>query len=405
MARSTKPSAPAAASNSSSPASTTAITTTSSAPRPILRKKKSVTFHPSTKPSSPRQSDDATTFPTAKSATGGLEPYSALPPWRKDNAFILHHHRPVAGSHIAALPSLFGLHNETCNIWSHLLGLIFFASFGTWFLLSGLDAWYPTHTKGDVVAFAAFFAGTCTCLTASASYHLFAAVGEAQARAWNGVDYAGIVACVWGSFVACLHFGLPDDHDLAVTMRYPDWHDVGRARRRIYEAMISGLAVACTLVSVLPQFRTPEWRSFRAAMFVAMGLSAVFPVLHGLQIYGWEQLERQMSLSWVILQGALYITGAALYAVSVGEDRFWLRWLADHGLEPDTGAFRPWQVRSLRCFASDLPCTRGTGSSIASCGPAQGLSLRMQHKILSVYVTRCLKYMYDSMAAGQRLLE
>ena len=50
-------------------------------------------------------------------------------------------------------------------------------------------------------------------------------------------------------------------------------------------------------------------------MFVAMGLSAVVPVLHGLQLYGYEQLEKQIGLSWVVLQGALYIAGAALYAV------------------------------------------------------------------------------------------
>lgn len=50
-------------------------------------------------------------------------------------------------------------------------------------------------------------------------------------------------------------------------------------------------------------------------MFVAMGLSAVIPVLHGLRIYGYRQLEQQMGLTWVVSQGVLYIAGAALYAV------------------------------------------------------------------------------------------
>lgn len=64
-----------------------------------------------------------------------------------------------------------------------------------------------------------------------------------------------------------------------------------------------------------PKFRSPAWRPFRAFMFVAMGLSAVVPVLHGLQMYGYQQLERQIGLTWLVSQGALYITGAALYAV------------------------------------------------------------------------------------------
>jgi adiponectin receptor len=51
-------------------------------------------------------------------------------------------------------------------------------------------------------------------------------------------------------------------------------------------------------------------------MFVGMGLSAVFPVLHGLSKYGMAQLEKTIGLSWVLLQGALYVVGAGLYAVS-----------------------------------------------------------------------------------------
>jgi adiponectin receptor len=54
-------------------------------------------------------------------------------------------------------------------------------------------------------------------------------------------------------------------------------------------------------------------------MFVAMGLSAVFPVIHGLYRYGWETLNPAIGLSWVLLEGALYITGAGIYAARVPE--------------------------------------------------------------------------------------
>jgi predicted membrane channel-forming protein YqfA (hemolysin III family) len=51
-------------------------------------------------------------------------------------------------------------------------------------------------------------------------------------------------------------------------------------------------------------------------MFVAMGLSAVFPVLHGIKLYGVNETRRRIGLSWMLLQGLLYIAGAGLYAVS-----------------------------------------------------------------------------------------
>jgi adiponectin receptor len=51
-------------------------------------------------------------------------------------------------------------------------------------------------------------------------------------------------------------------------------------------------------------------------MFVLMGLSAVIPVIHGLHRYGYEQLERKIGLSWLVGQGAMYVLGAGIYAVS-----------------------------------------------------------------------------------------
>ena len=51
-------------------------------------------------------------------------------------------------------------------------------------------------------------------------------------------------------------------------------------------------------------------------MFVAMGLSAIFPVLHGMEMYGIEEMRDRIGLIPLISQGALYILGAGIYAVS-----------------------------------------------------------------------------------------
>lgn len=50
-------------------------------------------------------------------------------------------------------------------------------------------------------------------------------------------------------------------------------------------------------------------------MFVGFGLSAIFPVLHGVYMYGIEQMRYSIGLDWVLLQGFLYLLGAAIYAV------------------------------------------------------------------------------------------
>lgn len=76
------------------------------------------------------------------------------------------------------------------------------------------------------------------------------------------------------------------------------------------------LGLGCLVVSWFEHFRTPAWRPYRALMFVGLGLSGVVPILHALMFYGYRELDERMGLSWVILQGALYIFGAFLYAVS-----------------------------------------------------------------------------------------
>lgn len=70
-------------------------------------------------------------------------------------------------------------------------------------------------------------------------------------------------------------------------------------------------------------------------MFVGLGVSGVFPVIHGLTIYGYKELNERMGLSWVLLQGLLYISGAFLYALRWPE-RSWPKtfdiWGSSHQL-------------------------------------------------------------------------
>lgn len=50
-------------------------------------------------------------------------------------------------------------------------------------------------------------------------------------------------------------------------------------------------------------------------MFVAMGLSGVLPLLHGVFLLGLQELQRRFSVDLLLLEGGLYILGAGLYAV------------------------------------------------------------------------------------------
>ncbi|CAG8583481.1 11084_t:CDS:2 [Racocetra persica] len=70
------------------------------------------------------------------------------------------------------------------------------------------------------------------------------------------------------------------------------------------------------------KFRTPEFRWFRTGLFISMGLSAIIPLIHALIIYGVELSVNVISLNWMVVMGAFYITGALIYGARIPERWF-----------------------------------------------------------------------------------
>ncbi|KAF1978666.1 HlyIII-domain-containing protein [Bimuria novae-zelandiae CBS 107.79] len=231
--------------------------------------------------------------------------WNDLPPWQRDNHYIHSGYRLASSSFSRSLSSLRYLHNETVNIYTHLLGstLFLLLSFS---LYRTLSERYPTATPEDVLVFSCFFAGAVGCLSMSATYHTISNHSEAVAKWGNKLDYLGIVGLIWGSFVPVLYYGFRTQPDLM----------------KAYLGMITTLSLTTAITSTHHSFRTPTLRPLRATMFVLTGLSALVPVIHAARLYGLATLRSTIALDYVLLQGALYILGAAIYAFRVPE-RLW----------------------------------------------------------------------------------
>ncbi|PNY23160.1 ADIPOR-like receptor IZH2 [Tolypocladium capitatum] len=225
-----------------------------------------------------------------------------LPAWRRDNAFIRSGYRQIRASYGHALRSLFYLHNESVNVWSHLVGALV-AVAGSLYLYCVIHPRYASATTADVLAFSCFFGGAVLCLGMSATFHALVDHSEEVARWGNKLDYTGIVA-----LIADAARGVPGAGDFTHVVD-PQSHPATDLHQ------ICLLGVGCAAVSWIERFRAPGWRTYRAAMFIGLGLSGVIPVIHGVTIYGYQGLEDRMSISWVITHGAMYIFGAVLYAV------------------------------------------------------------------------------------------
>lgn len=253
-------------------------------------------------------------IPTAKAV---LINWDKLPDWQRDNEYILSSYRVASYSFKASLRSLLQVHNETVNIYSHLLGAVLF--FGLPVLCYRSLSLPGILDLADIIVFSTFFFGVAVCFLLSSTFHTFANHSPRVNVLGNQLDYLGIVILMWGSTIPSVYYGFYCNPRL-------QWQ---------YWAIVSALAVACTITTLNSRFRSPQLRPYRALMYTGLGLSAIGFVSHGLVRFGWETQLQRMSLDWMAWMAILNLTGAALYAVRLPEKRFPRRfdiWGSSHQL-------------------------------------------------------------------------
>lgn len=226
--------------------------------------------------------------------------FQHLPQWLQDNDFLHTGHRPPLYTFKECFKSIFRVHTETGNIWTHLLGCIAFIGISIYFTYS-----VDIELKEKLV-FAAFFLGAIVCLGLSFAFHTLHCHSEHVGRLFSKLDYCGIALLIMGSFVPWLYYGF-----------YCSF-----LSKVIYLTSVVILGAASIIVSLTKQFSAPNYRPLRAGVFMSFGLSGVVPAMHYGYVEGWFSKVAQASLGWLLLMGVLYIIGGLIYALRVPERYF-----------------------------------------------------------------------------------
>ncbi|XP_032828190.2 adiponectin receptor protein 1 isoform X2 [Petromyzon marinus] len=231
-------------------------------------------------------------------------PFDLLPSWLQDNDYLLQGHRPPMPSFRACFSSIFRIHTETGNIWTHLIGFVLFLSLGVVYMLRPNMAFVaPLQEK---VVFGAFFVGAVLCLCFSWLFHTVYCHSEKVSRTFSKLDYSGIALLIMGSFVPWLYYSFY----------------CSPQPRLIYLVIVCVLGVAAIVVSQWERFSTPAYRAVRAGVFLGLGLSGVVPTIHFAVAEGFVKATTVGQMGWLLLMAVLYITGAGLYAARVPERFF-----------------------------------------------------------------------------------
>ncbi|KAJ8129227.1 hypothetical protein O1611_g4406 [Lasiodiplodia mahajangana] len=82
-----------------------------------------------------------------------------------------------------------------------------------------------------------------------------------------------------------------------------------------FQQQTGAFGLASTVIVANPKFQTYQWRTLRISTFVAMGLSAILPMIHAASIYPYAQLHERTGIGDYLLEGLAVVVGTVFYTV------------------------------------------------------------------------------------------
>eukprot|EP00092_Neocalanus_flemingeri_P032943 GFUD01035825.1.p1 GENE.GFUD01035825.1~~GFUD01035825.1.p1 ORF type:complete len:483 (-),score=114.21 GFUD01035825.1:40-1488(-) len=230
--------------------------------------------------------------------------FTKLPGWMKDNEFLQFGHRPELNSFRECFKSIFGIHSETGNIWTHLIGFVAFVTVAIVFYMKPLcDQCHTDLELREKLIFLFFFIGAILCLGLSSLFHTVCCHSEHISNLFCKLDYVGISLLTVGSFVPWIYYGF-----------YCQF-----VPKVVYLSIMSILGICAIVVTMMDRFSSTAYRPARALLFVCLGSFGLFPFCHFLIISGWDTALVEASIHHVLIGGGLYILGAVLYGSRIPE--------------------------------------------------------------------------------------
>ncbi|EED11851.1 adiponectin receptor, putative [Talaromyces stipitatus ATCC 10500] len=193
--------------------------------------------------------------------------------WQFDNQYILRGYRLPKADYLEILFSLTFLHNESCNVYTHLIGALLLPLVAATLLRYLAEPQFVNVSSMDYSMFGIYLGCAEICLVLSTLYHLMQPHSHQVEQFWHGMDLLGVV---------------------------------------IVTVLTTG-----TVTSVLisnPLFKMPGWRKVKAGTFVIFGSSSFIPLLHGVQRYGLEYMLQYLGMKWYLLELTFYGIGVSVYA-------------------------------------------------------------------------------------------
>ncbi|KXJ95443.1 progestin/adipoQ receptor family protein [Microdochium bolleyi] len=237
----------------------------------------------------------------ARARERGHLTYNELPiPWRV-NPHIRSGYR-FRETTLGCVRSIFGVSNETVNIWTHALGLVIVLAIAFYFYPTSAD--FALYTKTDMFIAGVFLFAACKCLICSTVWHTMSChADQGLMECFACVDYTGISLLIAASIMTTEY-----------TVFYCE-----PVSRWSYITATMVLGIIGVILPWNPRFNQQNMAWVRVAFFVGLGATGFLPIFQVIYTRGFQWALDFYSDSNLLKSLTVYVIGAIIYASKVPE--------------------------------------------------------------------------------------
>ncbi|ODQ67701.1 HlyIII-domain-containing protein, partial [Nadsonia fulvescens var. elongata DSM 6958] len=244
----------------------------------------------------------------------GLITYHELPVPFQSNPYVLRGYRFYENPK-ECIKSILHLHNETCNIWTHLVGFIIMIALAVFHYPSTMSWTSAEATRGDKLCMAIFLLAAMKCLLCSTVWHTFSALSQLhQVQRFACVDYTGITVLIAASIMTT---------EYAAFQCHPK-------TQLAYVTLTTSLGIIGACLTWLPAFDKRENRPKKIGFFIGLALSGFVGAMH---IAYYQGLAATWVFFWPVVKSLLfYASGVVFYSLLIPERLFPGGWFDYFGM-------------------------------------------------------------------------
>ncbi|PKS07260.1 hypothetical protein jhhlp_005862 [Lomentospora prolificans] len=163
--------------------------------------------------------------------------------------------RRACGSVMECVKSWTYLHNESVNIWSHLIGAVIFFYLPYYMFTVAIPPRYAIATTEDIVVCSAWFLGVAICFVLSVCFHTLMAHSETLYQKTLQLDFQGVLILMTGSTLSMTTY---------TTCLSP-------AHRLAHHLVNLTLGLSASLATTSPALGEVHLGRYRAVLFALFG--------------------------------------------------------------------------------------------------------------------------------------